>query len=361
MTKKPAPTESRELGVDIGLLVTTRCTAACQHCCFGCTPHGDQLSGDVTMTLAEAKSYINQAITLPGGLRRLGISGGEPFLLRHDLVEIVRYGRAKGAKRITINTACYWATSRKAALWRLRPLREAGLDQLDISTDDFHTEFISLDNVRRALEVGQELGLGVSVNSVITRKTNNQQTLLAQLGDAAAGVVAHEWKCMPTGAAQQFIPLDDLFQKPGLPTEPCPAPNFIIRSDGDAYFCCSPSGWTPDLKLGNAKEEPLTVLWHRFCNRELYRTLMAEGPVAFVPAIEAAGQAYRLRPSYVNTCDLCHHILSDPVLARITRENVGQRELRRVQKIGHVLGLEAVTVGSVSANQPLQEETCVPV
>lgn len=354
---------SRGMGIDVGLLVTTRCTAACKHCCFGCTPRGDQLSGDVTMTLAEAKSYIDQVSALSGGIRRLGMSGGEPFLLRHDLVEIVRYGRDKGAKRITINTACYWATSRKAALWRLRPLRAAGLDQLDISTDDFHTEFISLDNVRLALEVGRELGLEVSVNSVITRKTNNQHTILAQLGDAAAGVTAHEWKCMPTGAAQQFIPLDDLFQKPGLPAEPCPAPNFIIRPDGDAYFCCSPSGWTPDLKLGNAKEDPLPVLWQRFCNRELYRTLMNEGPIAFVPAIEAAGQEHRLRPAYVNTCDLCHHILSDPVLAQIARANVTQREVRRVQKIGQLLGLEAVTVGSgsVTASQPVQEETCVPV
>lgn len=323
----------RRNGIDLGLLVTTRCTAACKHCCFGCSPRGDQLSGDVTMTLAEARSYIEQASQLPGGIRRLGMSGGEPFLLRGDLVEMVRYGRDQGAKGITCNTACYWATSPKATRLRLEPLRAAGLDRLDISTDDFHTEFISLDNIRYTLEVAKELEIEVSLNSVITRRTNTQAVLVSQLGPAAVGVEAHEWKCLASGAAQQFIPLDDLFLSPGIPREACPAPNFIIRPEGDAYFCCSPSGWTPDLKLGNAKEEPLVVLWRRFHQRQLYRTLMGEGPAAFMPAIERAGAGGRLRSGYVNTCDLCHHILSDPVLVEAVRAEVARREIERVQSV----------------------------
>jgi MoaA/NifB/PqqE/SkfB family radical SAM enzyme len=333
-----ATSKRRPLSFDLGLLITTRCTAACKHCCFGCTPRGDKLSGNVTMSLAEAKSYIDQASALPGGIRRLGMSGGEPFLLRRDLVEIVRYGKARGARGVTCNTACYWASSRKAARLRLEPLRDAGLDRLDISSDDFHTEFISLDNVRRALEVAQELGIDVSLNSVITRKSSRQQWLLSELGQAAEGIETHEWKCLPAGAATNFIPVDDLLQTPGIPTAACPAPNFIIRPDGDAYFCCSPGGWTPDLKLGNAKEQSLEVLWTRFCNRELYRIFMAEGPAAFVPAIEQAGYANRLRASYVNTCDLCHHLLSDHQLVQVVRDEVARREIQRVENsLGQLL------------------------
>ena len=315
---------------DLGLLVTTRCTAACKHCCFGCTPKGDQLSGDVTMTLDEMKSYVSQAARLtPGGIGRLGFSGGEPFLLRNDLVEIVRFAHELGTQRIECNTAVYWANSTKAARQRLEPLRAAGLDRLTISTDDFHTEFIKLDNVRIAVEVAQELGIDVALNSVITKKTRSQAAILREIGQVAEGVEHSEWQCQPSGVAIDFIPLDDLFLEPGIPQSSCPAPNFVIRPEGDAYFCCSPSGWKPELKLGNARHEPLEILWNRFRSRELNHILIQEGPCGFIPAIERDGRKQLLHTRYVDVCHLCHHLLSNHELRQSVRDEVNRREVER--------------------------------
>jgi len=325
---------------DLGLLVTTRCTAACKHCCFGCTPKGDQMSGDVTMTLDEMKSYVSQAARLtPGGLGRLGFSGGEPFLLQNDLVEIVRFARTFQPLRIECNTAVYWANSVKAARYRLQPLRDAGLDRLTISTDDFHTEFIRLENVQIALEVAQEVGLDVVLNSVVTKKTRSQADILQALGQAAANVEHSEWACQPSGVATDFIPLGDLFLEPGIPQDACPAPNFVIRPEGDAYFCCSPSGWKPELNLGNARHEPLDLLWSRFCGRELNHILMQEGPCGFIPAIERDGRRQLLHTHYVDVCHLCHHILADPQLRQSVKTEVAQREMARAAAL-----LQSITV-----------------
>lgn len=334
---------------DLGLLVTTRCTAACKHCCFGCTPKGDQLSGDVTMTLEEMKSYVSQAAQLtPGGIGRLGFSGGEPFLLRDDLVEIVRFARELGTQRIECNTAVYWANSHKAARQRLEPLRDAGLDRLTISTDDFHTEFIKLENVRIALEVAQELGIDVTINSVVTKKTRSQADILQQIGESAAGLEHSEWQCQPSGVANDFIPIEDLFLEPGIPQSPCPAPNFVIRPEGDAYFCCSPSGWKPELKLGNARHEPLELLWNRFRGRELNHILIQEGPHGFIPAIERDGRQPLLQTHYVDVCHLCHHILSDSELQQSVRAEVSRREVERASFLLQSL---------MNIPSPIQDET----
>jgi MoaA/NifB/PqqE/SkfB family radical SAM enzyme len=292
---------------------------------------------------------VSQAAQLtPGGIGRLGFSGGEPFLLRNDLVEIVRFAREHSVRRVECNTAVYWANSTKAARQRLEPLRAAGLDRLTISTDDFHTEFIKLENVRIALEVAQELGIEVAVNSVVTQKTRSQAEILQEVGDIAAGLKNREWHCQPSGVATDFIPLDDLFLEPGIPQASCPAPNFVIRPDGDAYFCCSPSGWTPDLKLGNALEEPLDLLWSRFQNRELSYVLLQEGPSGFVPAIQRDGREHLLRSSYVNVCHLCHHILSNPELRQSVQAEVTRREIERTSFMLQSL---------LNAQQPIQDET----
>lgn len=326
---------------DLGLLVTTRCTAACKHCCFGCTPKGDQLSGDVTMTLDEMKSYVSQAALLtPSGLGRLGFSGGEPFLLQNDLVEIVRFARTFQPLRIECNTAVYWANSVKAARNRLVPLRDAGLDRLTISTDDFHTEFIKLENVQIALEVAREVGLDVVLNSVVTKKTRSQADILQVLGQAAVNVEHSEWACQPSGVANDFIPIGDLFLEPGIPQDACPAPNFVIRPEGDAYFCCSPSGWKPELKLGNARHEPLDLLWSRFCGRELNHILMQEGPCGFIPAIERDGRRQLLHTHYVDVCHLCHHILADPQLRHSVNAEVARREMDRAAALLQSLTVE---------------------
>lgn len=330
------------------LIVTSRCTAACKHCCFGCTPKGDNLSGDATMTLDQMKSIIDQACKATRrGVAGIGFSGGEPFLLRDDLVSIVRYAKEKGIPRLTVNSACYWATSRKAALWRLEPLVEAGMQKLDISTDDFHTEFIKLENIRIAVEVALELGLEVDVNSVVTKKTRSQAEIWDALGlgkQVAEQVTTHEWRCEPVGATPDFIPLDDLIMSPGLPTGGCPAPNFAIRPDGDVYFCCSSAGWTPSLKLGNAFEEPISVLWKRYKNRELHRVMLTEGPSGFLPAFERDGVDHKLHGHYVDVCHLCHHITSDQELVQSVNKEVARREVARVQKLAESLFMKTQSV-----------------
>src|SRR5262249_4504743 len=138
------------------LLVTYQCTAACSQCCFGCTPEKE---GRIPQDRILA--YIDQAAQM-GSVVNVVFSGGECFLLGNDLVEAV--GRAS---QHGLSTRCvtngYWATSMFAAERRLRPLVDAGLKELNISTGDFHLEYVPVDRVACGAIAAYQLGLGLAL------------------------------------------------------------------------------------------------------------------------------------------------------------------------------------------------------
>ena len=88
----------------IALLTTLRCTAACENCCFGCTPKQGR-----SMTYQEMKDYVDMCLeAYPDSLYKLSLTGGECMLLGKDIDRILSYGKSKGLKCILISNA-FWA------------------------------------------------------------------------------------------------------------------------------------------------------------------------------------------------------------------------------------------------------------
>jgi hypothetical protein len=83
------------------------------------------------------------------GLSLVVFSGGESMLLGEDLYRAIRFAKDQGrATRLVTNA--YWASTPERATQVVAELRAAGLEQLNISTDDQHLPFISLQRVRNA-------------------------------------------------------------------------------------------------------------------------------------------------------------------------------------------------------------------
>jgi hypothetical protein len=82
--------------------------------------------------------------------------GGEPLLLGETLLDGIRAVHAMG-KFSRVITNGYWAHSLDEARRVLRTLRAAGLDELNISTDDQHLPYVSLQRVRWAYQAAMEL------------------------------------------------------------------------------------------------------------------------------------------------------------------------------------------------------------
>jgi hypothetical protein len=82
-------------------------------------------------------------------------AGGEPLLLGDTLLDGIRTACSFG-KVTRVITNAYWATSAQEARRVVQMLRAAGLHELNVSTDDHHLPFISLQRVRWAYDAACE-------------------------------------------------------------------------------------------------------------------------------------------------------------------------------------------------------------
>jgi len=133
------------------LLLTYRCTYACDHCFVWGSPRAS-----TTMTMAQVLDLIEAGVRM-GSVRSIYFEGGEPFLAFPLLVAGARAAVARGLQ-FGVVTNAYWATTvEDARLW-LEPLATLGISDLTLSEDCFHGSLPS-PQVAHALAAAKELGV----------------------------------------------------------------------------------------------------------------------------------------------------------------------------------------------------------
>lgn len=140
----------------IHLLLTYKCNAACRHCFLNCGPSKNGL-----LSIDQVRRYLDDADRMNGGAYFF-VEGGEPFLYREHLEQVIREISGRGYW-VGALTNGFWATSSSKAREVLRPMAEAGLGTLGISADDFHFEYVDQKVALRAAKVAAEMGLEGSI------------------------------------------------------------------------------------------------------------------------------------------------------------------------------------------------------
>lgn len=116
-----------------------------------------------------ARSFVELGVT------KIRLTGGEP-LLRKDLVDIVRRLKVEvGVPEVALTTNG-WLLGRYA-----EPLRDAGLDRLNVSVDSLSAETAGRMNglgfdsqrVLEAIDAAASLGLPVKINTAVRRGIND--------------------------------------------------------------------------------------------------------------------------------------------------------------------------------------------
>ncbi len=153
------------------LSLTERCTLKCTYCRAGegVCPKKSELTKDEFLRIVRAAASL--------GVKKVRLTGGEP-MLRRDLLEIVSGIRAvDGIEEITMTTNGQHLPGMS------RPLKEAGLDRLNISIDSLRPERYaaitgggSLDLVLRGIEEALDAGFApVKLNAVLLRGQNDDE------------------------------------------------------------------------------------------------------------------------------------------------------------------------------------------
>ncbi|MBX3156914.1 MAG: radical SAM protein [Deltaproteobacteria bacterium] len=133
----------------VTILTTDKCTARCRHCCMNSSPErANKLTHEqIATALGQMFQHYRMKVVV--------FAGGEPTLLGDDLLKSIAFCKKHGVgSRIVTNA--YWADTPENATAMCKELREAGLDELNISMDDYHEPYVAFANVKRAWQAAKE-------------------------------------------------------------------------------------------------------------------------------------------------------------------------------------------------------------
>src|SRR4051812_33910094 len=197
MQTKPAmPTMNFDEQPFIVIWETTQaCDLACVHCRACAQPLRDQLE----LSTAEAKKLIDDIADVQAPV--FVMTGGDP-LKRPDMYELVSYCRERGVRASLTPSATPLLT--KDAIQRLKGNGLARLAiSLDGSTPQLHDNFRkvagSYDCTLNAVRWARELGLGVQLNTTITRHNLHDLDNLIALMERLDIVLWSVFFLVPTG------------------------------------------------------------------------------------------------------------------------------------------------------------------
>jgi len=302
----------------VGLILTERCNVACAHCWFGSGP-----GKTASMKLHEALDYIDQAREIET-VKWISLTGGEPFLLSRTLPRLVEHASTMGLSTECV-TNCFWAVTPRAAERKLSGLRDAGLDVIDVSADDFHQRHIPFERVRNCYEAAKNLEIKVVIMCAASKSGKLRIQEVARLlgndeirivGEAdpreSPTALAIETGFIPVGRAAE-IPEEEWLVDGGIEGVCRVALSDIaIAPSGKVLPCCSVAGLAQIAVMGNARLCRLKRIVEDAGSRRLFKILRAEGPIGLQRLV---GPMRRER--YVNRCHLCHAVLTDPRLGKV--------------------------------------------
>jgi organic radical activating enzyme len=291
-----------------GLMLTYKCSAACEFCYYRCSP-----SQEGVMTLDTAMSAWEGLRELAGESASIHITGGEPFLYLDQMVAILGEAKRRGLGTVDqIETNAFWADSRQGMVDTLRLLDSLGMRILKISCDPFHQEYVGIDKVRSLAAVATEV---LGKDRVLVRWEKYAQDPVDTGGMAweekAAHYMAslHEFPCRFTGrAADRLAGIAPIKTPDELAALSCSgsflgAKGIHVDPFGNVF-----SGTCSGIIIGNVNETTLAEMWRRFDppNVEVIGRLFEGGPAALAKEAQEAG--FRLAPHYAGKCHLCSDI-----------------------------------------------------
>lgn len=149
------------------LLVTYGCTAACEQCCFESNPKIKE-----RLSLEQIKRSIQAAKDSFPALKLIVFSGGEAFMLKDDLIQAVKYANDLGLMTRVVTNG-YWAKRPDKAREIVLRLKDAGINEINISTGLDHQKWVTEETVLNASEALTSLGVFTLVTVELDSEESN--------------------------------------------------------------------------------------------------------------------------------------------------------------------------------------------
>ena len=289
----------------MGLMLTYKCSAACKFCYYNCSPDAAGLMPEKT-ALDAWKSLKN----LAGKYAKIHITGGEPFLYWDHLKNILISAEKLDLGPIDqIETNASWATNREIIVERVKTLDSLGVNNLKISCDPFHAEFVDVAYVKLLAETAAEI-LGPDRVLVRWQKYLDKPVDMRNLTDSQRQqqykLALQTYPSRFTGrAAMQLGHLFATQTAAELSLANCKLPLLSAKGVHIDPFGNVFSGLCSGIIIGNVNQTSLEQIWQNsnWQRNEFLSTLFSKGPGGFLE--KAVKLGYKKRRFYTDKCHLC--------------------------------------------------------
>lgn len=295
-----------------GLIFTYRCTIACKHCLFKCSPR----QPDACMSLDDGLEFLRQ---LRSTDRVVHIAGGEPMMYYRQMLEICKAANSEGYAPHFFETNASWCTTDDITNKRYEELKKAGVPGVYISADPYHQEFIPPESRLRAYKWAVEIfgqenvaaanhsyeklsefrDIGRSEEKLAEYSINSGIKLVGRAGDEYAHlkpdrpleslIEDSDWRgrSMSKNCQQEFDS-DGMWE-------------IHIDPYGNIQTCCG-------IVVGNAHEKPLIEWMEKgfHAENDLVKMVCEEGPYGYLELAKQHG--YKARQGYPQKCNLCWEV-----------------------------------------------------
>lgn len=310
------------------ILATYRCTAACRHCCFDSSPRLRR-----RLKLEEILGFINEGARSPA-LQLVAFSGGECFLLGADLERAITFATSLGLRTRCVTNG-YWAKTPEAARARLRPLHRAGLREINVSTGDFHQQFVTHQAVVNAATASVDVGMEHTVIMIelqktrrVTRESFVQDDRIQELcRRGVLEIIESPW--MPMDHAKTIAqPEGELLNRNNLHHRGgCPSvlTTLVITPERRLGYCC---GLTRELipsLNGSWQEGALDHLVEEGGQDFMKIWLHVDGPERILAWAASKDARIQWEDRYAHSCHACLALFRDPVVRAAIQHHYQER------------------------------------
>ena len=207
---------------DVSIIITNKCNASCQICCYNCSPNQSEVIEEKLMyrVIDQAKEF--------GYVESICFTGGEPFLYYDLLKKGLEYAKNSGFKT-TVASNGYWGMWPADELYA--KFKELPIDLILISTDEYHQEYIPESDIEKAIELLRTLQIGLKVGIGETRLGKSCGEYFKALGSYKYLLSFYTYAFERSGRAEAMSQDDFYFtEKAYIPSE------LSVRYDGEVFL-----------------------------------------------------------------------------------------------------------------------------
>lgn len=285
---------------EILFMPTADCNLVCPHC--------NVKRSRVALSIETAKKFILDCKR--HGIKRIGFTGGEPFLAPDFLFSLTRFAVRKGLLFSAITTNAVWYKNSDNLKKVLTCLFNSGYDgSFVVSVDAYHKQALS--KVARFIKAAVDIWRRPDIVSIVyvtgreVATKRKLQRLLKMLPRCFIKIAKIDLS--PVGKA---LKLKNPWDGRWFTEDYCKGPGnvFLVEPSGDVKPCCGYANELKEFSIGNIKNDGLPKLMKNIRKNEIICDIFDSGLSRIRERLRSRGIKFPGKTS--NNCFFCRYIMT---------------------------------------------------